>query len=502
MRRASRVIIATGSTALALCLGLGCRERPHHDHGDGDADNDAEFDDSGPDADLDADQAEAEEPLIDADIHEEGRIHDLRWRLHGSIRSIVYVSWSQDVAGPTFVRYQFDDDDWISAPTRELEAGDHEQIVIGIPYDRRFRLQIVVDAGSEEIVSTTIEGQTAELPSRMLAINLAVAVPGEWGQEGSFLLGSVSIAPGGWATSGGYWIFVIDRFARILWAYETPAMGDTKYVRLSQDGRSILWDHDMYWGAFQPEASTVSRMLLDGNIVQVYRTPGLHHPFTELPDGSIVWGASLGDGSESLEQLDPNGVQTSIWDVATFSQEIGTAGTAPFSSNSLFYDASRDTFLFSTYSGSYIVEIDRATGRSIRVFEGGFASPVSWTVDPQEYLFSWQHGVTYTSEGHLLLSCHATPFPQMAIEYELDEGTQTLRPVWSFGRNDGVMAGTAGEAHRLVSGNTLINYGDTPTIREVAPDGTIVWEVQWESGHFIGRTVLLDDLYDLVPEQH
>lgn len=494
MRRASLAIIEIGAMAFVLCMELGCRERPHH-YGDADGDGDAA------DADLDADQDDDEvgEVLVDADIHEEGRIHDLRWRLHGSIRSIVYVSWSQDVAGATLVRYRFHDEDWISTPVRELEAGQHEQIVLGIPYAARFSLQIVIGAGPEEIVSTTIEGQTGDLPERMLPIDLEVSRPGEWGQEDAYLLGSVSISPGGWATTGGYWIFIIDRAARILWAYETPELGDTKYVRLSHDGHDILWDHDMYWGAFQPHASTVQRMRIDGSITQVYATPGLHHPFTELPDGSIVWGASVGDGSESLEQLDPNGVRTTLWDVADFSREIGTP--APFSSNALFYDEGRDSFLFSTYAGSYVVEIDRPTGRTLRVFEGGFGSPISWTVDPQEYRFSWQHGVSFTSEGHLLLSCHSTPFPQMAIEYELDEVARSLRPVWSFGRDDGVVAGTAGEAHRLASGNTLINYGDHPVIREVDPDGIVVWEVQWESGHFLGRTVFLEDLYALAPDQ-
>jgi hypothetical protein len=58
----------------------------------------------------------------------------------------------------------------------------------------------------------------------------------------------------------------------------------------------------------------------------------------------------------------------------------------------------------------------------------------------------------------------------------------------------------AGEAHRPANGNTLINSGTEPVVREVMRDGVVVWEIQWGVPRFIGRAVLLEDLYAFAPE--
>ena len=52
-----------------------------------------------------------------------------------------------------------------------------------------------------------------------------------------------------------------------------------------------------------------------------------------------------------------------------------------------------------------------------------------------------------------------------------------------------------GEAHRLDNGNTLVNYGDLPEIREVTPDGAVVWAAHFsEPVTALGRMVMVDDL--------
>ena len=57
-----------------------------------------------------------------------------------------------------------------------------------------------------------------------------------------------------------------------------------------------------------------------------------------------------------------------------------------------------------------------------------------------------------------------------------------------------------GEVHRLPGGNTLHNYGEESRLREVTPDGAIVWEVWWEGDEHIGRSTPFADLYDLAPD--
>ena len=55
-----------------------------------------------------------------------------------------------------------------------------------------------------------------------------------------------------------------------------------------------------------------------------------------------------------------------------------------------------------------------------------------------------------------------------------------------------------GEAHRLPNGNTLHNYGSNARLREVTPEGQVVWDVQW-SGSLIARSTPIEDLYALMP---
>ena len=58
--------------------------------------------------------------------------------------------------------------------------------------------------------------------------------------------------------------------------------------------------------------------------------------------------------------------------------------------------------------------------------------------------------------------------------------------------------GQMGEAHRLPRGNTLHNYGTAARIREVTPEGEVVWDVGFSQGSWLGRTTPIANLYDLL----
>ncbi|GEM_PF-5739348 len=40
--------------------------------------------------------------------------------------------------------------------------------------------------------------------------------------------------------------------------------------------------------------------------------------------------------------------------------------------------------------------------------------------------------------------------------------------------------------------------GDLTRVREITPEGEVVWDVRWD-GTWIGRMSMIDDLYALVP---
>src|SRR5678815_4853643 len=91
----------------------------------------------------------------------------------------------------------------------------------------------------------------------------------------------------------------------------------------SYDGKDILVDYDSFWGSFDGgAASQVARFDIEGTELERYDTPGLAHPFAELPDGSIIWGAIEGFTGESLQKLDPYGVQTELFDCEGYLDSI------------------------------------------------------------------------------------------------------------------------------------------------------------------------------------
>jgi hypothetical protein len=167
------------------------------------------------------------------------------------------------------------------------------------------------------------------------------------------------------------------------------------------------------------------------------------------------------------------------------------------STNTVKHDADRDTILWSMYDLGAVVEIDRASGAVVRQFG---ELPGSWSFDPDDIGFRDQHWPNYTAEGTLLVSTHLPDAPkeQRAFELEVDDATQTLRLVWSYGEGVDEYAYYAGEATRLANGNTLLNYGTGGALREITDDGTVVFEVDWGYIYPLGHNELLDDLYAFV----
>ena len=251
---------------------------------------------------------------------------------------------------------------------------------------------------------------------------------------------------------------------------------------------------DALSGLFDAESSSVVRMNIAGEILETVPTPGLHHPFTEREDGAIAWGAVQGY-NEKLLVRDAAGTTTELWDCAAFLDDIGERGFC--GSNTLRWDPRTGHFLYSFYSLETMVEIDGATGDLVRWLGhvGG-----SWGFERPEHAFWWQHGGYYTDAGTLLVSSKDRDNGDETVvnEYALDEETQALALIWSFGSGEGIYGDVMGEAHRLPGGNTLHNYGSAARLREITPAGEVVWDVRWD-GDFMGRSTPLDDLYALAP---
>jgi hypothetical protein len=339
-----------------------------------------------------------------------------------------------------------------------------------------------------------------------------VADPTRWEPTGSYLYTSINEDTGGW-TRGTYWQLVFDRQGRVVWAVPSPDEDWTIYVRVSADGDDLMWDSNEVW-TLSGDDSEVVRMKIDGTVGDTYTTPGLHHAWLELPDGTVAWGERVSNNEEWLVERAPDGTETIVWRCSDFEIEmLGETGRSCHS-NSWWWHEATDTYLVSFPSSAgnvkdTVLHLDR-DGTTLSTW-GALSD---WTFDPVESTFDYQHGVTFTDAGTLLVSTKLTaanPYydprlDTLAVrEYELDYANKTLREIWSFGEDQAIAGVTAGEAHRLPNGNTLHNYGSGARTREITPDGDMVWDVKWPDGdsegrgRLQGRSIFVEDLYAFAP---
>lgn len=415
---------------------------------------------------------------------------DLSWRLHDEIESLVYVTWTQGQAGTVHVEYSFDDGVWLSSPAFAASPGPNEQLLVGIPFGTDAAWRLVSDTGA------LLDGEplrTGDLPSNFPVPVAEIGDTSKWIDGGNYLLTSINSHVGGW-TGGNYYAFITDRQGRIVWARETPDQNWTLYAQVALSGGHILWDEATYWNAWDHGAgSTVHRAYLDQEI-EVIATPGLHHAWVQLEGDILVWGSQDHGGGEALVERGPADAEERI--IWTASEDWPGSGRDP-ESNGIFYSPDRDTFLYSFYTNDSLVEVDHATGESL-----WWAGEVSGGFDfvPTASQFSWQHGVSWTDAGTLLVSTFYAEGGRggttAAREYIVDESAGTLTNIWTF--DPQVHADTNGDAWRLDNGNTLHVVGSSGHLYEVGPDGEVLWHLDFDGTHLLGRGEFIADLYSLV----
>lgn len=415
---------------------------------------------------------------------------DLSWRLHEEIQSFVYAAWTQSGPGSVHVEYSFDDGEWASSPSINGVTGANEQLIVGIPYATNAAWRVVVDGGPSADGPTITSGPQ---PNGLPLGEVTVSEPDQWIEGGNYMLTSINERGGGW-TGGTYWAFIIDRQGRVIWAKKTGGSHWTLYTQVAVSGDHILVDESTYWSEWDEGRDSVIHSRYLDQEIEVIDTPGLHHEFVQLPDGTLVWGSQYHDGTEALVEMAPGETeQTILW---TCDDDWPGSGR-DCESNGLWYEESTDTFLYSFYTNNSLVEVDHQSGESL-----WWAGDVDngFDFDPPTSQFSWQHGVSFTNEGHLLVS---TEWPYNSrdqttwvAEYEVDRTAGALHYVW--GSDSDIYASTNGDALRYDNGNTLHVVGAAGVIREINPAGEDIWRVDFHDDKLLGKGNFIADLYPLL----
>jgi len=440
-------------------------------------------------ADSDAGDSEPGDP---GDSAPPPRLTGLSAAPHAAHGSLLVAAWVQPVDAPARVEYRLEGEGWRATPTRDRAAGPAEALIMGLPYGADVTWRVALD--DPALVSDEQASRTGPAPEAMPSPALAAADPARLDPDAPWWLVSVTESVGDYdALSAGWWALVLDRQARVVWARRTPDGFASLHPRLAVGGDALLIDHNSFWGALDGGAtSQVLRLSIDGEVVETYDTPGLHHPFTDTPDGALIWAARDGR-NERLIERGADGEQRVFFDcqawLATFTfRDI-------CGSNSLSHDPASGRLLFSLFTLSAVIELDRegAVSRAFGALEGALGAA------PPEHGFWWQHGAHYTPEGTLLLSTWSDRDGGESAVREYAVRGDALERVWAFDAGEGVWGQYMGEAHRLPGGNTLHNTGSLPRLREVTPEGEVVWDVAWEGARWIGRSTPLADLYALAP---
>jgi hypothetical protein len=417
-------------------------------------------------------------------------VEDLQANVHAQMGSIIVLSWTQTGTGTVTAEFRADGGVWQATPSYELSDGAHTLPLIGAPFAATVTWRLLVDGLP---VAADAEIDTAPRPTGMPEVDTVFAEEGDWDPLVPWIM--TSLAP---PDEGRAWTLIINRDGRAVWGVETPELRTTFAPQLSVDGSEVLVDHNSWYGAFDGGVdSQVVRYDIEGNVLGVYDTPGLKHSFTQTGTGAIVWGAaddSEGTAHENLAILEEEGgTPRRLLECRDF---IWKYGEILCGSSNVWWDPETDHILYSLYSIQTIIELD-AAGEPVRWF--GHMDG-SWDFADADTTFYWQYGGHFLENGNLLLSTRVDSTQEETVirEYELDEDSETLTQVWTYGEGEGRYAQVMGEARRLPGGHTLWNTGSTAYLVEVSPDGEKIWDADWgASGGTIGRSLPVENLYDL-----
>jgi hypothetical protein len=417
-------------------------------------------------------------------------VNDFVLTLDPDVVTMVHATWPADGV-ESWVEYRWEGEDWLVAPV--VAPGD--AVLLGIPSETEVEARSADVVGGEAVYGTPATITTGSLP-RDLPLPQVEAWEPDLAEPAAYAM--ISVAGGDYTYEPPYWIEIFDREGRVVWYKEVADDLMTFYPTVALDGTHIWFEGDniFHFGRGTPY---VQRQTLDGRWAEAIEVADMGQAVGEGPDGSFFY-EQRARNSHGLGHVDPDGTITTVWDCTAW-MDAHDLQSDLCDMNTTNWSAAHDSVLASMFESSTVFEIDLATGEPIRQM-GQIEEGDPYTFSPPNSMFDYQHDAYWTDAGTLLASTHidGRSGVQVAAEYEVDDTTKTLTRIWSYVSTD-MWATQVGEAVRLPNGNTTQGYGQDGAVREVTPDGTVVWQVTWEkdsSGYrVVGHLSLFDDLYAL-----
>ena len=258
------------------------------------------------------------------------------------------------------------------------------------------------------------------------------------------------------------YVYILDPDGDVVWWYQSRLTGPCA-ARISEGGQS-LW-------ILTPNNSgaEIERVRMDTLDNRVWSGLGATHDLVTMPGDDCAIFIAYNE-QDDLYQLCAGD------ESPTVVSNVGSQGGTARHLNAIRYDAEEDLLITSDVSTAlYGVEPD--TG------------DVIWQL-PSSRWGGRQHAMHLLEGSILVFANNGGPSNTSAI-VELDR--TEFREIWSV--DLGVSVPNLGDVQRLPGGNTLVHLSGVGGIVEIAPDGSVVSEVDT----FAGYGFWMQDLYQIEP---
>lgn len=420
-------------------------------------------------------------------------------RLSDAVSTVVDLGWEAPPNGVSWVEFGVDGEPPLTTPKKQDDAPSFA--LVGVPPNMDVQWEGITEVDGRRY---TCQGttQTGSPPQQMPEVTVTISDGERIADSPRFLLGAY------YDLFGQSYVVALDRHGRVVWYGPHEDDGINIEAELSADGNGVLFNR--FGKDNSEDNSYIYHASFDGDLLEQRRTPLAHHMFVQLPGGDIGYQQLLtydiddpetgepetwaGDGIAILSQDGTVTPVFSVWDWLTPSWNDRMHGFSIYGDldwthgNALKYDPVKDTWLLSLAHAADVFEIDRETETPLRIFgRDGYH-------DGDGPPFYYQHDPTLLGDDRLLVF---ETDPQTnstgAAEFLIDDEAENLSPVWSY---DGDITSLyLGQARRLDNGDTFVNFGQGATMREVTPDGEVVWEMVSDGHDGMAQFQLLDSFY-------
>jgi len=411
-------------------------------------------------------------------------ISDVEYSVSENIATVVNVSWSLDESADAYVEYGHDEQ--FDLKTSISTGESHSVSLLGLKPEADAQFRVVVSNDDGDVAGEAYDVTTGPLTNAFPTL----AGEGE-GDAGGWMLAPMI------GTSTGPVIMNPD--GNIVWAWIDESGLDVYRARISQDGKSVIYNAASVSGDPADDAKLV-RVALDGSSVEEIPVELLAHDFVEHEDGTI--GAMVVEYDETgeirgdaLVEIAPDGTQNVVWSAFDCfdpeTQDPGEDSGWTFG-NALDYSLEQDAYYLGMRNFSGIIKIPRADFSCEWVF-GGEANTFEFSAGSATFLHQHQFHVmddsivVFDNDGYGGMASRV-------VEYDVDFEAQTAEESWSY-TDVTLYTFVLGDVTRLDDGDTLVTWSVSGQIDRISPNGDVDWTLNTGVGAVFGFNTVVDSLY-------